>query len=445
MSRFLRSNFTALPAAGLFICLFCLTGTVSAADTLHTGADAGNASGGITSDTGVSSETETAITISDAFNMALSTSEELASRKEGIKQLEAAEKTIKSSFRPSLNLNGIHYKYRNEHNQTNVWFSASYTLFSGMRDYILLKASHASMEAGEMELAAAKRALFLDVVSAYLNLYRTQKENIILKNQIKVVKKRIDHLKWRVSVGRSRRSEVVAAETQLAQTEAEYTGNLASEQSCIQTLSFLTGMEDVHFLPAEPAAVKAMTLGEYLKKVESREDILAAAKKADAAAYTAEAENRKAMPEVALSGNYYPLKEPMPAQDRLWYAALEVSVPLYTGGKIAAGKESAMAARNAAGMALRQALRSARNGVRTAYSDYEYAGQRYKTLKKAARLARENVRLQEEDYSKMLVTNLDVLSAMNTAQSAETALLRAEIEMLYAFYKLENISGAPLK
>ena len=238
--------------------------------------------------------------------MALSTSEELASRKEGIKQLEAAEKTIKSSFRPSLNLNGIHYKYRNEHNQTNVWFSASYTLFSGMRDYILLKASHASMEAGEMELAAAKRALFLDVVSAYLNLYRTQKENIILKNQIKVVKKRIDHLKWRVSVGRSRRSEVVAAETQLAQTEAEYTENLASEQSCVQTLSFLTGIEDVHFLPAEPAAVKAMTLGEYLKKVESREDILAAAKKADAAAYTAEAENRKAMPEVALSGNYYP-------------------------------------------------------------------------------------------------------------------------------------------
>ena len=419
MSKYSRRHFRALLMAGLFICLSGLCGPVSAGEKIP-------------------------LSLSVAYTKALAASEALSAKKEGISQLEAAEKTIKAGFRPSASLNGQIYKYRNEDAQTNVWLSASYSLFSGMRDYILLKAAGKEKEAGELELAAAKRSLYLNVVSAYLNLYKAQKKSAILKEQIKLIEKRISHLKWRADVGRSRRSEVIAAQTQLAQTKAEYTESLANENSCQKALGFLTGIEE-EISAAKPEKNNILAYEEYLKNLESRDDIQAARKQAEAYSDKADAEARKAYPAVSLSGNYYPVRHPMPNQDRRWQVALGAEIPLYTGGQLAAGRENAESKKKTAEIELSGMIRQARTELSAAYSDCKYAEERYKALEQAAKLAAENVRLQEDDYSKMLVTNLDVLSAMTTAQSAKTALVNAEAEMLYAFYRLENIAGAPLK
>lgn len=383
------------------------------------------------------------LTLPEAYSKSLTASETLAAKKEGIRQLEAAEKTIKASFRPSVSLNGQHYKYRNEDAQTNMWLSASYSLFSGMRDYILLKAAGKETEAGNLELESARRNLFLNVASAYLNLYKAQKKADILKEQIRLTEKRISHLKWRADVGRSRRSEVIAAQTQLAQNKADHTAALAEIYSCQKTLGFLTGI-DGDISVEKPKKNKILPYEEYLKNLERRDDIQAARKKADAYSDRADAEARKAYPTVSLSGNYYPVRHPMPNQDRRWQAAIGVEMPLYTGGQLAAGRESAESKKNAAETELAGLIRQSRMELEAAYSDYRYSEQRYAALEQAARLAAENVRLQEDDYSKMLVTNLDVLSAMTTAQSAKTALVNAEAEMRYAFYRLENLAGMPI-
>ncbi|MBO4555154.1 MAG: TolC family protein [Elusimicrobiales bacterium] len=412
MSNYFRRNLFALLMAGLFMCLPAI-------------ASAGE---------------KVSISLPYAYSRALSASESLAAKKEGIKQLEAAEETIKAGFRPSASLNGQISKYRNEDSQTNVWLSASYSLFSGMRDYILLKAAGKEKEAGELELAAAKRNLYLNVASAYLNLYKAQKKSAILKEQIKLTEKRISHLKWRADVGRSRKSEVIAAQTQLAQTKAEYTESLASQHSCRQALGFLTGLEG-EISVEKPAKNAILPYEEYLKNLETRDDIQAARKKADAYSGRADAEARKAYPSVSLSANYYPVRHPMPNQDRRWYAAIGAELPLYTGGQLAANRENAESKKAAAEIELSGMIRQAKTELSSAYSDCKYAEERYKALEQAARLAAENVRLQEDDYSKMLVTNLDVLSAMTTAQSAKTALVNAEAEMIYAFYRLENIAG----
>ena len=380
------------------------------------------------------------LTLSEAYSKALSASEALAAKKEGISQLEAAEKTIRASFRPSASLNGQIYKYRNEDAQTNMWLSASYSLFSGMRDYVLLKAAGKEKEAGELELASAKRSLYLNVASAYLNLYKAQKKTAILKEQIKLTEKRISHLKWRADVGRSRRSEVIAAQTQLAQTKAEYTESLANEYSCQKTLGFLTGIEG-EISAAKPEKSNILPFEEYLKNLENRDDIQSARKKADAYSDRADAEARKAYPSVSLSGNYYPVRHPMPNQDRRWQVSLGAEIPLYTGGQLAANRENAESRKKAAEIELSGMIRQAKTELSAAYSDCKYAEERYKALEQAAKLAAENVRLQEDDYSKMLVTNLDVLSAMTTAQSAKTALVNAEAEMIYSFYRLENLAG----
>ena len=383
------------------------------------------------------------LTLPEAYSKALMASESLAAKKEGIRQLEAAEKTIKAGFRPSASLNGQIYKYRNETEQTNIWLSASYSLFSGMRDYILLKAAGKETEAGNLELESARRNLFLNVASAYLNLYKAQKKADILKEQIRLTEKRISHLKWRADVGRSRRSEVIAAQTQLAQNKADHTAALAEIYSCQKTLGFLTGIEG-EISVENPQNGTLLGLDEYIASMEKRDDIQAARKKADAYSDRADAEARKAYPTVSLSGNYYPVRHPMPNQDRRWQAAIGVEMPLYTGGQLAAGRESAESKKNAAETELAGLIRQSRMELEAAYSDYRYSEQRYAALEQAARLAAENVRLQEDDYSKMLVTNLDVLSAMTTAQSAKTALVNAEAEMRYAFYRLENLAGMPI-
>ena len=76
---------------------------------------------------------------------------------------------------------------------------------------------------------------------------------------------------------------------------------------------------------------------------------------------------------------------------------------------------------------------------------YTYAERQALTLAEALILAEENARYQQEDYKLGLVTNLDVLSALNTARQTALALAQAQARSGLALIKLETAAGAELK
>ncbi len=380
------------------------------------------------------------IGLGEAYALSLAKSEQLAQQGEGIKQLEAAEQLLNAAFRPSFDANASQYKQQNSASSTKGYLSGSYSLFSGMRDYISAKAAAAKTRAAELDLARARQQLYLGVAQAYLNLLSAQREVFIRREQLEVTGKRITELEARVEIGRSRKSEAVAIKTQLAQDKAAYLSASAGERLAQQALMFLTGL-DADLLPDGIPARREAAIETYLKTVLMRPDLAARRKALEASGYLLDVQDRNLWPTLTVSADYYVVKNPMPAPVNRWDGTLALKIPLYDGGAGPALRQAAYSGRRSAALALQLAERQAITEVRSAYEEFKYSSLQTASLEDALLLATDNKNYQEEDYKMGLVTNLDVLSALNTVQQTRLALSQAHIQETWTLLKLETAAG----
>lgn len=381
------------------------------------------------------------ITLGEAYDLALAKSEQLAMRAEGIKQLEAAELRIGAAFRPVFGINASQAKQQNSASVTRGYLSGSYSLFSGMRDYISAKAAAARTGAAEHDLARARQRLYLGVAQAYLDLLAAQRDALIRREQFAVTENRITELQARVEIGRSRKSEAVAARTQLAQDKAGFLEAVSFERLAQQSLMFLTGLDKD--LAPEPLPLRREAgLETYLKAALSRPDLAARRKALQASRYLLDVQDRNLWPTVTVSADYYAVRRPLPAPVNRWDALLAVNIPLSDGGAARAQRQESYSAKRSAEIELQLAERQALSEVRSAYEEFKYSLLRSASLEEALALASDNADYQQEDYKLGLVTNLDVLSALRTMQDMRLALSQARIQANGAQVKLENAAGA---
>jgi len=391
-----------------------------------------------------STATMRSITFNEACALSLAKSELLAQQAEGIKRLEAAERVIGASFRPSFELNTSQSKQQGSAAATKGYISGTYAIFSGMRDYISLKAAAAKTSAAELDLVRARQQLYLGVAQAYLNLLAAQREAIIRLEQLNVTGKRITELETRVDLGKSRKSEAVAVKTQLAQDKSSYLNAAAAERGAQQALMFLTGI-DTDLAPTGISLRGGTALETFLKTALLRPDLAALRKSLDASGYLLDAQDHNLWPAVTVSADYYAVNHPTPDPVNRWDGTLELKMPLYTGGAARAQRQSAYSARREAELALQLAQRQALTEVRTAYEEFKYSALQTVSLDEALTLALENARCQEDDYKLGLVNNLDVLSALNTVQQTRLALSQARVQQIWTLAKLKNAAGLELE
>ncbi|MDO8803303.1 MAG: TolC family protein [Elusimicrobiota bacterium] len=384
------------------------------------------------------------ITLGEACALSLAKSEQLAQQGEGIKQLEAAERLLNAAFRPSFDLNASQYKQQNSASVTRGYLSGSYSLFSGMRDYISQKAAAARTGAAQLDLARAGQQLYLGVAQAYLNLLAAQREVLIRGEQLDVTGKRIAELEARVDIGRSRKSEAVAVKTQLAQDKASYLNAAAAERLAQQALMFLTGL-DADLAPGGISLSGEAALESYLKTALQRPDLAARRKSLEVTGYLLDVQDRNLWPTVTVSANYYVVRHPLPDPVNRWDGNLAVNIPLYKGGAAQAQRQAAYSVKRAAVTALQLAERQALTEVRSAYEELKYSALQAASLEEALALASGNALYQEEDYKLGLVTNLDVLSALNTVQQTRLALSQARVQEIWTLLKLKTAAGQEIR
>lgn len=384
------------------------------------------------------------ITLGETYELALAKSEALAQQAEAIKQLDEAEREIAASFRPSFDAAASQGKQQNAASTTRGYLSGRYSLFSGMRDYIAARAASARTHAASLDLERARQELYLGAAQAYLDLFSAQEEVLIRRGQMEVTARRVAELEARADIGRSRKSEVIAARTQLAQDSANYLDAAGAERLAQQALMFITGL-DTDLAPREVPLSREAALQEYLKLALLRPDLAARRKSLEAYDRLAEIQDRFYWPTVDLSADYYVIKRPAPSPENRWNGAIELRVPLYTGGAAAARKNSAYAGRRAAALALQHAERQALTEVRSAYEEHKYSLLQAASLRDALALASANAKYQQDDYTLGLVTNLDVLNALNTVLQTRLALSQAEVRGSLTLLKLETAAGLEAK
>lgn len=401
-----------------------------------------------------SSSAPRGIGLTEAFTFALQRNERLAQDREAVNEALSRIDELWSLVKPRISLVGseiiqdspgasagavssFSQRYRPQ-----AGFSAHQPLFSGLREYLAVKAARAQSESATLDLRRAESRLYEDVAAAYLGLLGVQKEIAARREIADLTGDRIKELRQRVGVGRSRKSEVLAAESQLSQVESDLAATLGRERVAQFNLRFVTGL-DTDLGPADVSVDAPADLDSYLGRSLSRADIEARRRDLDAARFGVDIQRRQSWPTLFADGNYY-LKRPDGFQkDIKWDATLSASLPLFSGGGIAAQTEQARARSRSAELALGLARRRAETEVRSSYDDLRSTLHIVQALERSLDLARKNAEAQSADYRLGLVTNLDVLNALNAVQATRLTLDRARLDAVAAQTRLEVACGGP--
>ncbi len=392
------------------------------------------------------------LTLEDAYSAALKRSEEIAERGQSYAQVMAQIDELWSAVKPRLNLVGSHewqdtpgpnVNFPIPANQDNVAITGHQPVFAGLRDFLAVRAAKAQGESAELALARAKQLLYQDVAKAYLDVLQSRHAIATREAQVTLDEGRIKELSSFVDLGRSRRSEVLAARSQRAQDEADLATAVGQDRLRQATLQFLTGL-DGDLAPAEVAAPDAPAdVAAFLTRAAGRPDVEGARRDLQYSDIYVTMQGRQYWPTVALDGDYYLRKPQTFSKNVHWDATLSATLPFYNGGLFSAQIREAKAQRGYREQALSLALRKAELEVRQAYSDLVSDRAVVAALENALSLAQANAKAQTEDYRHGLVTNIDVLTSLTTVQTTELRLDQARLQAFDDGVRLEVAAGGP--
>lgn len=301
-------------------------------------------------------------------------------------------------------------------------FTISQPLFQGFKAIGALTGAGSYKREQTEAWIRAKELLYMDVARAFYNILRYEKEISINQGIHELLQQRIQELEERERIGRSRTSEVLMVQTNLKTLEAD----LASARGALATtrylLEFLTGTElGKQKLEEETSEeISSQTLIEHLKMAATRSDVKAAEQAVKTAWRGIVVAQSGFWPAITLDHNHYTRREGTLA-NLDWDTLFKVTVPLFSGGETVGQVKDSIGILKQKKLAFSLARRQAELEIKQSYQVWLSSKETDRLLKEAVQNAEENYKIQSEEYTRSLVSNLDVLSALeslhNTQQS----------------------------
>ncbi len=391
------------------------------------------------------------LTLRQAYELALKRSETLAIQKQVIEEAHGRLSQTISRSLPQVSFTDTE-KFQDRfssssssENSSRVYvptrtFTFSQPLFSGFREFAAIAANKAERKQREQELERAKQLLFTDVSDAfYLSIGYQQQLGILLEVN-KVLQGRSDELSQRLSIGRSRPSEVANTESKFYQNEADIESLRGQQDSSFELMEFLVGHKIESLAETKVLPAGLPTREEYLARVAQRADVLAAKHASVAAEKNITVQRAGYFPSVNVTGNSY-LKRVGPIGDSDWDVTVNISVPLFNAKETAGAVTIARAQAEQAKLRLSQAQRQADLDIKNAYTNLSAGMKRMEAYHKAVQAAEKNYALQSGDYTKSLVNNLDVLQALEDLQSVRGDYISVKNETQRAYWSLKVAAG----
>jgi outer membrane protein len=328
---------------------------------------------------------------------------------------------------------------RNYESQSHV--TMNYTLFNGGQNWNNVGASAHAVAAKRQTLARDYQTIYQDVAQAFYNVLQYQGDMNVEADLIDGLKARVDDLRDRVNLGRSRPSELLQAQTDFANAKVTFEQQRGSANSAKETLAFYIG------LPAAGLVLKdtekfptAAQLAAYIQHSPSRPDVLSQVESLRQAERNLSVAEGQLWPTVSASGDYLASQDPV-SNSIDATMTIEVSMPIFDGGliigQIHQNKEMVRQSR----LNVEQLQRTADEDTRTAYANFDASVAQVVVLREAAVLAARNLEAQVDDYRRGVVANLDVLTALQDYQTARVQLHNANMQARLNLINLHVAAG----
>lgn len=383
-------------------------------------------------------------TLLSCYHLALEQSEEIAINRERIKEAEGFFLQSLSTVLPRAS-----YAYSTEWQDEGGTssgetqegkFVLSQPLFQGFKEFAAIAGGrYLKQERGHL-LNYARLLLFRDVADAFYVYLSFQQDMDVLGGIHQILSERLEELKKREALGRSRVSDMVSVEAQLRRLEAEMEDIRSQKDVAGQLLEFLTGKNISVLIDDMPIEHELQDVGVYVQQSQERPDVLAqrdVARQAEAAAKAARAGY---FPFVSLDGNQYTRREGA-SENVAWDVMLSVDVPLFQGGETTGQVVSARAVNHEEELRYSQFRRRAEQDVKNAHTRFLSALRRSDALARAVEASQKNYDLQVQDFQINLVNNLDVLDALEELQDTRRDYITVQNEVKQLYWRFKTSIG----
>ncbi len=386
------------------------------------------------------------LTLAQCYTLALRQSEDLAVNQEKITEAQARFQQALSTILPRISFSSSD-KWQDVNSGSSllrktpeVKFTFSQPLFTGFKELAAMAGARAQKRQREYELMRAKELLFLDVTDAFYLFELYQEDTKILNKTRQALCERIEELKKRAALGKSRASEVVSAQVRLKRLEAELESNSNQFIVVQELLEFLTGIRVNAVREEDIAVIDALPEGEIIKKAQSRSDVKAAEEVFLKTQKDLLAAKAGFFPTVSLDGNQY-LQRAGSSKDIDWDVTLKVAVPLFKGGENIANWKEAAAKSAAEELNLKGLKRKVILEIKRAADNWQSSLKKKALLNDALAAGEENYRLQSEDYRLNVVNNLDVLDALSELEDTHRDYISAQNESKRLYWQYQVAIG----
>lgn len=320
-------------------------------------------------------------------------------------------------------------------------FAVRQPLFQGFKEFGGLAGAGSLKSQRISERKQAENLLFQDVVSSYYGVLRYEKDLATIDGIRKLYDERMTELGEREEIGRSRTSEVATARSRMQTLEAERAlsrGNFAIAKA---EFEYLTGISpDKNTLKDEDVPDGVALPEDLLKAADERPDVKALKSNMDTYHSGIIVAQSGLLPRVDLGVDFYSHREG-PQKDVDWDALLTVDAPLFAGGTNAAALKKANSDWMMAKLAYQRGRREAALDIQAAYVNLITARERAAALEEAVKSAEENFNFQKEEYGRNLVSNLDVLEALQTLLESRRDANEVHYEMKTNYWRYQTALG----
>ncbi|HSA59366.1 MAG TPA: TolC family protein [bacterium] len=313
-------------------------------------------------------------------------------------------------------------------------------LFQGLREFNALKASSAEKNRNTYQRDRARQILFGDVARAYYTVLELEDQLKIEQSLRATLQKRVDDLKNRILLGKSRESELLTTEAGLAQNEANQEETKGLILSARDFLAFLVGEPVTARLVDEFPVPKIAGLETFLDQGDRRPDVNASKEQVRLSKGRLDYEKGGRYPTVDVEANYYPYRVGF-LSDIDWDVNFALTVPVFKGGATRGLIREAAAGLKQSELAHEESRRKADLEIRQAYHELQSARSREAALRKAEKKYGADYNSQLEEYTLGLVNNLDVLQSLRNWQESRLDTNRSHYETKLEYLGLLIATG----
>lgn len=380
-----------------------------------------------------------AFTLPDCYQMALIQSEIIAINADLIKEADAHFLVALSEILPHASFISEDYQETKPADKGTTfgtlkpaksstrYFNVTQTLFNGFKAIAAIRGAKYEKNQRIDEKIRAEQLLLVDVADAFYLLKERRDDLKVLKKTRKALADRVKELIAREKLGRSKPSEVVNVKAQLYNVEASIELAKSREITARQLLEFLVGQPVGEISDSYPFPIKLNIEEYYVLKASDRPDVKAAKFAWELSKENIRVVDSGFLPEADLSGNYY-IQRTGFYENTDWDVMLTVNVPIFEGTEVLGNSKVANLQADERKQEYHRAKRKAPYDIKDSYANLVGAMAVYEALRKAYSAAKLNYHLQKKDYERSLVSNLDVLTSIQTLEDAE----RDYISALYA-------------